>query len=274
MAKSKDDNPGCLLTVVGVLVIGAIAAIPAGIWIVLGALAGTVALVWIMAKVRAWLSAKRALRQAAAEEALRAEERACAEREEWEKQQRARRLGKKNARCLEAAIFGAQRIADSDAAREGWLGDVDFGTDIASITDSFGKAAGLRETADRLAKLRSPGDDDRRIVAEARSAADALERSGTECADLIGRCAAEVQLIDQSLRREREEARTAQQRAELHRELSTMLYGIEAAPTPHSADSGAARVMTRVSGYREIKQQITLVRQRAVDSGPRPEALP
>lgn len=97
--------------------------------------------------------------------------------------------------------------------------------------------------------------------AEAQQAATELESTASRMVTLIGNCAAEAWQIDESLRQEREEAHTAQQRAELHGQLSAMLYGIEATPGTPESESAAGRVMARVAGYREIKQQITQTRE-------------
>jgi len=78
--------------------------------------------------------------------------------------------------------------------------------------------------------------------------------------ELIGKCAMEAQRIDKSLRTEREDARLAEQRAELHAKLSAMLYGIEATQDVGPTDSAADAVMARVQAYREIKNQILVAR--------------
>jgi hypothetical protein len=81
--------------------------------------------------------------------------------------------------------------------------------------------------------------------------------------ELIVKCANEAKLIDKSLRIERDDARVAEHRAELHGKLSAMLYGIEATPDSTPTDSAVDAVMARVQAYREIKSQI----ERARDSG-------
>lgn len=81
-----------------------------------------------------------------------------------------------------------------------------------------------------------------------------------ERVELIAKCAQESQRIDESLRTERRDARVAEQRAELHGELSAMLYGIEATPDAAPPDSAVEAVMARVQAYREIKNQIEQAR--------------
>ena len=107
-----------------------------------------------------------------------------------------------------------------------------------------------------MSALKKPSLDDRKILSEAETTADNLELAAVQRVKLIGKCAAEAFLIDKSLQNEREEARTAEQRAELHGKLSAMLYGIEATPDTGPTDSAADAVMARVLAYREIKNQI------------------
>ena len=156
-----------------------------------------------------------------------------------------------------------KRVVESEAARAGWLGDVDFTADIQGLIANFRKVHALREVAGELSALDKPSVDDRRILAEAKSTAADLERAAIERVELIGKCATEAKLIDESLRSEREEARTAEQRAALHAKLSAMLYGIEATPDTGSTDSAADAMIARVQAYREIKNQI----QRSRDDG-------
>ena len=185
------------------------------------------------------------------------------EREEdarWFKQQRIKALGAKNAAFVESAQAAVQQVTASEAARAGWLGDIDFTADIRGITDSFRKTHSLRKVADALSALDKPSADDRKILAEAKATADALEVTATERVKLIEKCATEAKLVDESLKKERKDARTAEQRAELHAELSGMLYGIEANPAETRTNSGADAVIARVQAYREIKNQIQCAR--------------
>jgi hypothetical protein len=169
-------------------------------------------------------------------------------------------VGEDNAVLIDSARVAVHKVNRSEAAREGWLGDVDFTADVQAITDSFRKAQALRKTAGELSVLSNPSPDDRRIMDEAVTAAANLELAATERVELIGKCATEAQLIDQSLSMERQEARTAEQRAQLHGKLSELLYGIEAAPDAVSGSLAADSVMARVQAYREIKNQIQRAR--------------
>ena len=249
-------------TVLGVLFL--IAVIPKPVWITLGILAGVAVLVGVIS----WAVTENDKRLAAKRERERAEQAArvaAAKRERVEKarrlkQRRIKALGKENTARLESALAAVKQVGASEAARAGWLGDIDFAADIRGITDKFRQAHALREVVDKLSALDKPNQDDRRILSEARATVADLERAACERVELIEQCATQARLIDKSLQEERDDARTAEQRAELHAKLSAMLYGIEAAPDTAPTDSAADAVMARVQAYLEIKNQIQQAR--------------
>ncbi|MGD9620085.1 hypothetical protein [Mycolicibacterium sp.] len=251
--------------VVGALVVVVVLiAAPKYVWIGIG---GAVCVVVVIGAIAVGVSvyqdrssakAKRERQQQAVQSA--AEKKKQERRERRERQRRVKDLGARNADLTESALAAVKQIAESEAAVAGWLGDVDFTADIRSITQSFSKAHALRKVAGELSALDDPSDDDRKILAEAEATAADLERAAVQRVELIGRCATEAQLIDESLRDERDDARTAEQRAELHAKLRGMLYGIESAPDVAPADSTADAVMARVQAYREIKNQIQQAR--------------
>ncbi|GAA3970304.1 hypothetical protein [Gordonia caeni] len=253
MAKGNDSNAGCFGFIALVAVASVLVAIPAGAWIAIGVIVAVIAVILI---VGAAVGSHRE-RQEALAAAAEAERRAQAVAEE---KARVARLGKGNAKRVDAAVKAAQQVAESEAAREGWLGEVDFSVDIAEISDGFERAVALRGMADELKRLDAPTADDRRILAEATATVSRLEEAAKKRADLIAKCAVEARLIDESLRKERADAWTAEQRSQLHGELAAMLYGIEAAPPITAGDSGVDRVMARVAGYREVTEQIRLAR--------------
>ena len=243
-------------------VIAVVAALSGGVWRLLGAvIAGGV--VFVVGKV-SW----QGFREYHTELNRRAQEERDAQ-EKKELQQNARlkeqrliaELGTENAARVRSAEAAVKGVVASDAARAGWLGDVDFTADIAGITDSFRKANELRKVAQELSALDKPSADDRKLYADAQRAAADLAETAISRIKLIQKCAEEAKLVDLSLRQEREDARTAEQRAELHSKLSSMLYGIEATPNQFSAHSAADSVIARVQAYREIKNQIQLARE-------------
>ena len=264
MANNSNDGVG---KVVGGVIFGAfviVSLIPKEVWIALGVLA----VVAILIAGTSWAVSANARRRE--EAAARAEEerreRAAAEKREREenalrqKQLRLKLLGRQNATRVETALAAIKQVKASEAARAGWLGDVDFTSDIREITDKFQKAYALQDVASQLSALSKPSPDDRKILKEAKDTAAELEHAARQRVELIGQCATEARRIDESLRTEREDARVAEQRAKLHGQLGGMLYGIEAAPTSTPTDSAADAVMARVQAYREIKSQIAQAR--------------
>lgn len=241
-----------------------ISLIPKEVWVALGICVGVAVVVWIVyAIVKAAEESRiEAEKRAQAEKAARAAvaKRDREERARKEKQHRIDTLGKSNASLVESALAAIKQVAASEAARAGWLGEVDFSADIAWITDSFAKAHALGAVTGKLSALDKPSADDRRILAEARTTVANLECAAIERVELIASCAVEAKLIDASLRTEREDAKVAEQRAELHAKLSAMLYGIEAAPQATPTNSAVDAVIARVQAYREIKQQIDKAR--------------
>ena len=244
-----------------------IAIVPKPVWIVLGISAGVAFVVWVAVMISQGLKEHRKeveeqqrLEQIARKKADAAEREA---RKVRLKQYRIDMLGRSKADLVEKALAAADSVGASEAAREGWLGDTDFGPDIADIFELFAKAYALRKVANDLDMLPNPDDDDRRLLDEARATYAELETDAEARVALIAQCAAEAQSIDISLEQEREDARTAEQRAHLHGQLSAMLYGIAVTPDAPRPDSAADRVMARVQAYREIKKQIQQARDGA-----------
>ncbi|OBB18783.1 hypothetical protein [Mycolicibacterium elephantis] len=262
-SKGSDDvAKGIAALIVGIFVL--IAWIPKEVWIAIGVMAGGAILIVGVAWAVDAYNKHRAAAEARAREEREAQA-AAAKREREararrEKQQRIEALGKENAALVESVLSAVKRVGASEAARAGWLGDVDFTADIQAITDNFQKAHDLRKVASKLSALDKPSADDRKILSEARVTASNMELAAVERVELIEKCATEARLIDESLRNERRDARTAAQRAELHAKLSAMLYGIEAMPDTTPRDSAADGVMARVQAYRDIKNQIQQAR--------------
>lgn len=263
----SQGNGGCFGGSAGgmAFVIVLIAGMPKAVWIGVGVTVVAVVLIAVIVKAAADHDKNRAAAQerARVEKAAReaATKRERAERARRRRQHRIDTLGAANAKRVESTFVAVKQITASEAAREGWLGDVDFTADIKRITEGFEKAYALRKVADELSALDNPGADDRTLLAEAKATIGNLESAALERVELIAKCANEAQLVDQSLRDERQDAKTAEQRAELHAELSGMLYGIEATPNVAPTNSAAEAVMARVAAYREIKTQIQRTRE-------------
>ncbi|MGV0717847.1 hypothetical protein ABQE93_20815 [Mycolicibacterium sp. XJ662] len=263
-SKDSDDIAKAIVAVI-IFIFVLIALIPKEIWIALGVIAGGAAIIgfvtWALAANDRRLAAKEARERAERAARAAAAKREREEKARREKRQRIESLGAENAALVESALAAIKQVGASEAARTGWLGDIDFTADIQQITDNFQKAHALRKVADKLSALDKPGADDRRILADAKTTIATLELAGVERVELLGKCATEARLIDKSLHDERRDAKTAEQRAELHAKLSGLLYGIEAAPNATTADSAADKVMARVQAYREIKNQIQQARE-------------
>jgi energy-coupling factor transporter transmembrane protein EcfT len=261
--RSSGGSAGGVIFFVLVLIF-VVSKVPKPVWIMLGIIAAIAVLFGFVA----WIVTEETKRRAAAAERARIEGEAKAAaakrdretRARKEKQRRIDTLGIENAAIVESVLKAVREVGASEAARAGWLGDVDFSADVKGITDHFEKAYALYGVTNSLSALDKPSNDDRRILAEGRTTFANLERVAIERAELIFKCAKEAKLIDKSLRSEREDARVAEQRAELHAKLSGMLYGIEATPNTAPTDSAVDAVMARVQAYREIKDQIQLAR--------------
>lgn len=264
---SKNSNDGCANVVGGVIVfvIIVIAAIPKEIWIAFGVMAGIGILIAVMGKAVTSFQKHRDEARDREEDRRAAQAEAEAKqrqrRAREEKQRRIDALGTKNAEIVESVQLSVKQVAATEAARAGWLGEVDFTADLNGITESFQKAHSLRKVAGELSALDHPSAEDRKVLADAKATADNLERTARERSALIAKCATEARRIDESLRNERKDAKTAEQRAELHGKLSAMLYGIEATPVASPDCSSASAVLARVQAYREIENQIQQARK-------------
>lgn len=252
MAK-RDDGAGAVVLVVFFLIAGIAIVFPKPIWLTFAIVLGVAAIAVVGTLVRKDVAEQRQIRAAT----VRATEE---EQARVERARQSNRLGHKNVERLESAQVAAERVTLSDAAGEGWLGEVDFTEDLRTIAENFEKATALRATASDLTALSAPSPDDRRILADAQTAADRLEDAANLLSDLICRCSDEADLIDASLRKQRQDAENERRRAELHGDLSAMLYGAESAPGEEPMESGADRVMARVAAYREIVAEIARVR--------------
>lgn len=118
-----------------------IALVPKPVWIALGVITVVVLVSWGAYKAVVALEQ----RTYEAQERARIEQAALAanakhqreERIRKEKQRRIDTLGKQNAELVESTLSAVKQVAASEAARAGWLGDVDFSADIKGITENL-----------------------------------------------------------------------------------------------------------------------------------------
>lgn len=201
--------------------------------------------------------------RAAAEAAVKRREAGAKRREEEQDRQQSKRLvealGKQGVAFMTRARSSVQRIGSTEAARSGWLGDIDFTPDIEEIETNLRQARALRSKSDELSALTKPNEDDRTILAQAKTTTAQLERQINERVKLLEKCASGAVLIDESLRRERDEIQVAAKREELHGELAALLY-LSDAPKVTPAESAADGVIARVQAYKDIKGQIERAR--------------
>lgn len=142
MSKKSSDGSNVIGGLI-VFVVVLIALVPKPVWIALGVIVGAIIVTWVVYRI---VTAVEAGRAAEAERLRieRAEQAGVAKREREErvrkaKQQRIDTLGKQNAARVESALRAVRQVKSSEAARAGWLGDVDFSADLKSITENFKK---------------------------------------------------------------------------------------------------------------------------------------
>lgn len=180
------------------------------------------------------------------------------QRRELEKRQRQLDFGAAGARLYEQAQDSVAKIAASEAARTGWLGDpadFDFRADLKAIADNLRRAEEIRKVTAEASSIRHFTKSDKKMLQDARDATARLENSVTERVTLIGECARQAGDIDSALRDERERGVMAKRREDLRSRLGPMLYGghtLPAEPLSESADV----VTARAAAFHELKALI------------------
>ncbi|WP_149480497.1 hypothetical protein [Mycolicibacterium sp. P1-18] len=199
--------------------------------------------------------------------ALAAAQRRLEEQGRTEEKRLIGKYGKPGAMAVMKAKSSVQLLMATEAASTGWLGDVDFASDLEEIEDHFRRIVALRIMVAELTALPKPNSDDRKILADAKATTSRLERKADERVKLLEQCASEARHIEDSLQQERDDARLAAAREKLHGDLAAMIYGAEST-APSSSESGADAVIARVQAYREIKGELERARVdvNAVDS--------
>ena len=253
--KDKNSADEAALFAIGsfvVMVVGgvaaAIAVVPKEVWVGLGILV----VVGLMLGLFVWTNGELGKARAATVQ-REAPAFTLWGKGEKDRQRRRELIGPRYAERFNVALKAVEQISKTEAARDGWLGEIDFSADLRCTFDDLQRAIALRRTAKKLSDLAEPSESDLKILKDAKAAASRIDRIAFNRIDLIKKCAREARRIDESLEKERESARTAEQRAQLNGQLYGMLYGIEKAPNVPPADSGAERVMSWVAAYREIE---------------------
>ncbi|BBX06746.1 hypothetical protein MAIC_15490 [Mycolicibacterium aichiense] len=172
------------------------------------------------------------------------------------KEQRKVDFGLAGAQRYEEAAVSVARIARSEAARTGWLGDdpaaYDFRADLKAIADNLRKAEKIRSVTADASSIRTFTESDKQMLRDAKAAVAKLEGSVERSILLIFECAKEAASIDLALREGRENVEMAARRDDLRNRLGSILYGAEGVPT--EATSEAADVVTsRVAAFHDLK---------------------
>lgn len=217
---------------------------------------------------------REAERQRVAEQQQRVEQRKQrVEQRKQRERERVERLGKDGIKTLVQMKAAVKRIAETEAAREGWLGDaaeINFSADLLLTEDQLAKMAAIRAMIGEAKRLPNPTDDDKEMAKEAEAAVRKLEAAVRERIQMIEGCARKAEEVDETLRAERRRAAVAEQRDALRGRLGAMLSGVELTPDSPPSDSVDA-VNTRAEAFRELKDSIE-PRNLGLDGGPNDSA--
>jgi hypothetical protein len=115
-----------------------------------------------------------------------------AHRLEFVKRQREVEFGSAGARLFEEAEVSVSRIAASEAARTGWLGDpadFDFRADLEAIADNLRRAEKVRTVTADASSIKNFTESDNQMLHDAHVEVAKLENSVKQRVKLIGECA-------------------------------------------------------------------------------------
>ncbi|VAZ60122.1 hypothetical protein LAUMK22_01928 [Mycobacterium kansasii] len=191
-------------------------------------------------------------RQRLAEHQKRVEQRKQRERE------RAEQLGKDGLKTLARMKAAVTRISETEAAREGWLGDADdisFSADLRLTEDQLAQIVTFRARIGQLKRLPHATEADKQMLKDAETAVKKLESAVRERIRVIEGCMHRAEEVDETLRLQQQRAEVAEQRDELRGQLAAMLSGVELTPESPPSESADA-VTARVEAFRELKDSI------------------
>ncbi|MFZ2511795.1 MAG: hypothetical protein WAW85_11995 [Gordonia sp. (in: high G+C Gram-positive bacteria)] len=179
-------------------------------------------------------------------------------RRELAERQREADFGPEGLRLFTQAEAAIARIAESEAAQSGWLGNAaefDFSADLAAIADNLRRSQQIRNVTADAASIKSFNESDTQMLDDAQRAASALDDSVKQRVALIEGCAHEASDIDRVLQDEREDVEMEKRREELRDRLNPILYSAGAPPTENPS-AAADGVTARVSAFHELKALI------------------
>ncbi|GJO46696.1 hypothetical protein NJB1604_27140 [Mycobacterium marinum] len=181
------------------------------------------------------------------------------------KRQRKVEFGSAGARLFEEAEASVSRIAASEAARTGWLGDpadFDFRADLEAIADNLRRVEKIRTATANASSIQNFTESDKQMLRDAQLAVAKLESSVNQRVKLIGKCAQQADDIDRRLSEDRESVEMAKRRDELRDRLGPILYGPGKMPTETPSESADA-VTARATAFHDLKALIDKHRMEA-----------
>ena len=227
----------------GLVVLGMLAV---GVAVALGFGAGDA---WPLLPIAIWIAIYLALREWARTRPQR--ERAKAQQMQA-KRRRVDEFGADGVELMDRADAAVRRIMSSEAATQGWLGELDFTGDVSMIADTLRKVTALRTAAAEWAAIPNATADDDRMLRDAQRAAAKLETAAAERVKVLHDCSLQAEQVDQTLHQQREQAAITQQRDDVRSRLDAMINGVERTPGGPSSDSTDA-VKARVAAFLELK---------------------
>lgn len=177
---------------------------------------------------------------------------------EFAKRQQELEFGSEGARLFEKAEASVARIAASEAARTGWLGDpadLDFLADLAAMADNLRQAEKIRTVTADASSIQDFTESDKQMLHDAQLAITKLEDSVKQRVKLIGACAQQAEDIDRALREDRDSVEMARRREDLRDRLGPILYSPEKMPKETPSES-ADVVTARATAFHDLKALI------------------
>ena len=228
----------------GLVVLGMLAV---GVAVALGFGAGDA---WPLLPIAIWIAIYLALREWARTRPQR--ERAKAQQKMQAKRRRVDEFGADGVELMDRADAAVRRIMSSEAATQGWLGELDFTGDVSMIADTLRKVTALRTAAAEWAAIPNATADDDRMLRDAQRAAAKLKTAAAERVKVLHDCSLQAEQVDQSLHQQREQAAITEQRDDVRSRLDAMINGVERTASGPSSDSTDA-VKARVAAFLELK---------------------
>ena len=158
-------------------------------------------------------------------------------------------------RIARAAVRG---IVASEAARSGWLGDLeasDFSADLTNLEEDLRVANQLRQLVKEISSLPSPTAADSALLEEARHKLASLDRRSADRFKLLEKSWARTKMLDKTLQKQRENLALDREREDLHQQMVAALSEVDASPDVTSS-SAAERIVALTAAYEEINGPI------------------